>query len=94
MSNVRPLMRSLEKFLLVASLGLAAYGAFMLFGGLLSGTLCYQTSCAHRDNPAERFYEYAVVYGGLIAFGLASAWRSLKNLRTVLGNERDLKDQV
>lgn len=79
-------MKSFEKLLLVASLALAAYAAYTLIAGLFSGTLCYQSRCAHRGHPGESFLGYASMYGLAVAFGLVSAWRSNKSIRTVWAN--------
>ncbi len=79
-------MKSLEKLLLVASLALAAYAAFTLVAGLFFGTLCYQSNCVQRGESGEGFLAYASVYGLVVAFGVVSAWRSYKNLRTVHSN--------
>ena len=79
-------MKSFEKLVLVASLLLAAYAAYTLVAGLFSGALCYQSRCAHRAHPRESFLGYAFMYGLAVAFGLVSAWRSGKNIRTVWAN--------
>jgi len=79
-------MKSFEKLVLVASLVLAAYAAYSLVAGLFSGTLCYQSRCAHRGYPGEGFLGYAFLYGMAVAFGLVSAWRSRKNIQTVWAN--------
>ena len=79
-------MKSFEKLVLVASLVLAAYAAYTLVAGLFSGTLCYQSRCAHRGYSGEGFLGYASVYGLAVAFGLVSAWRSRKNVRSFWAN--------
>jgi hypothetical protein len=62
---------------------LAAYAAFKLFSALSTGMLCFQSRCAQRGNPDETFVGYAVLYGMLDAYGLVSAWRSMKGIRAV-----------
>jgi hypothetical protein len=79
-------MKSFEKLVLAVSLVLAAYAAYTLVAGLLSGTLCYQSRCAHRGHPGESFLGYALMYGLAVAFGLVSAWRSGKNFRSIWTN--------
>jgi hypothetical protein len=80
-------MKSFEKLVLAASLMLATYAAYTLVAGLFSGTLCYQSRCAHRDYPGESFLGYALMYGLAVALGLVPAWRSGKNIRTVWANK-------
>ncbi len=76
-------MRAFEKFILFASLALAVFAAYTLVAGLVSGTLCYQSRCTHRGNPAESFDGFATMYGLVTVFGLVSAWRSNRNIRTL-----------
>jgi len=76
-------LKTFEKVLLLASLGLAAWGAYALILGFWSGVLCYQSHCAYRGSSSGGFVGYALVYFGMLAFGLASAWRSHRNLKTV-----------
>jgi hypothetical protein len=76
-------MRAFEKFILFASLALAIYAAYTLVAGVVSGTLCYQSRCAHLGNPAESFDGFATMYGLVAVFGLVSAWRSNRNIRTL-----------
>ena len=76
-------MRAFEKFMLFASLALAGYAAYTLVAGLVSGTLCYQSRCVHRGNPAESFGGFATVYGLVAVFGFVSAWRSNRNIRNL-----------
>jgi hypothetical protein len=80
-------MKSFDKLLLAASLALAAYAAYTLVAGLLSGALCYQSNCVHRGKLGENFVGYAFMYGLVVAFGLVSAWRSHKNIRTARVNQ-------
>jgi hypothetical protein len=76
-------MKNLERLLFIAGLVLAAYAAFTLVTGITSGVLCYQRTCAHRGNLNENFTGLAFLYAVLFIFGLASAWRSGKNLKKV-----------
>ena len=73
-------VRSFEKLILVVSLVLAVYAAYTGVTGLFSGTLCYQSPCAHRGNPSENRFGHVSMYGLGVAFGLVSAWRSYKNI--------------
>lgn len=76
-------MATFEKLLFVVSLSLAGYAAYTLAIGFYSGVLCYQSWCAHSDNPKEKFSSLAVVYALITLAGLASGWRSYRNLKAV-----------
>jgi hypothetical protein len=76
-------MATFEKILLVVSLALAAYTAYTLVAGLYNGVLCYQSWCAHQGNPKENFGGLVFMYALIAAFGLVSAWRSHRNLKTI-----------
>jgi hypothetical protein len=86
-------MKSFEKLILIASLALSVYAAYTLVAGLYSGSLCYQSRCAHRGTPGESFVGYAATYCITAAFGLASAWRSYKNVRTFWTSRRAANDK-
>jgi hypothetical protein len=75
-------MKTLERIILAGSLALAAYAAYTLFIGLSEGVLCYQSTCAHRGHVRENFWGYIFLYALMTVFGLVSAWRSNRNLRT------------
>lgn len=81
-------MATLAKVLLVVSLALAAYAAYTLIVGLYNGVLCYQSWCAHQGNPKEKFGSFVVIYALITAFGLASAWRSYRNLKTIWASKQ------
>ena len=76
-------MKTLEKVILGGSLTLSAYAIYTLVIGLFEGVLCYQSRCAHHGNPGENFGGFVFVYVLVAVFGLVSAWRSNKNLKTV-----------
>ena len=80
-------MKSFEKLQLAASVALAAYAAYTLVAGLLSGALCYQSNFVHRAKLGENFVGYAFMCGLVAAFGLVSAWRSHKNIQTSRFNQ-------
>jgi len=75
-------MKALEKIILAGSLALSAYAIYTLFIGLNEGVLCYQSTCAHRGYPGENFSGFILLYALITIFGLVSAWRSKKNLKT------------
>jgi hypothetical protein len=76
-------MKTLEMLLFVASLTLAGWAAYTLAIGLVEGVLCFKSRCTSLGDVAGQFGGYAFVYGNFVAFGLASAWRSYRNLGKV-----------
>jgi hypothetical protein len=75
-------MHTLEKLLLLASIAFAGFAAYAAINGLHEGVVCYQSRCAHKDTPGDPFFAYFLLYCGLVLLGLASAWRSYKNLKS------------
>jgi hypothetical protein len=82
-SLVRPSrMQTFEKILFLGSLVFATVAAYTVAIGFYEGVLCYQSHCARRGAPDQRFLAYIFLYSGFVALGLASAWRSYKNIKS------------
>ncbi len=73
-------MKSFEKVILIGSLALACYSAYVLVAGISRGILCYQSRCTRYGVPGENFMGYVTMYALFAVFGLVSAWRSKKNI--------------
>jgi len=81
-------MHTLEKLLLFASLVFAGFSAYTAVNGIHEGVVCYQSHCVHKDAPSDPFWTYILMYCGFVLLGLASTWRSYKNIESCVHLKR------
>lgn len=77
-------MRAVERFIIVVSITLATYAAYVLTWAFATGVICFRSHCARLGVLHQGFVPIAMMHGALLLAGFESArraWRRLKALQ-------------
>lgn len=81
-------MRAVERFIIVVSVALAAYAAYVLTVAFVTGIICFRAHCARLGVLHQGFVPIAMMYGALLLAGFESARRARRRLRILQSDER------
>jgi hypothetical protein len=76
-------MRAIERFIIVVSVALAAYAAYVLTVAFATGIICFRGHCARLGVLHQGFFPIAMMYGALLLAGYESARRARRRLKAL-----------